>query len=156
MNSVVELDEADRTILRVLQERADLSIADLAAKAGLSYTPCWRRLKRLEDLGVIEKRVALVSDAALGLGVTVLVQMSLNKHDEDTLHRFERAVQTIDEVMECYAVSGEKDFQLRVVVGSVQAYDKLLKSKLVHLPGVASVSSHFVLTRVKYTTKLPV
>lgn len=150
------LDETDRAILRVLQENADHSVAEVAAKVALPYTPCWRRIQRLERSGIIARRVALLDQRALGLGVSVLVSVALRRHDEATLKRFERAVQEIDEIMECYAIAGDKDFHLRVVVPDVEAYDRLLKAKLLHLPGAASVSSSFALSCVKYTTKLPI
>jgi DNA-binding Lrp family transcriptional regulator len=98
----------------------------------------------------------LLDQHRLGLGVSVLVAVTLKRHDEATLKRFEQAVQEIDEIMECYAIAGEKDFHLRVVVPDVAAYDRLLKSKLVHLPAAASVSSSFALSCVKYTTRLPI
>jgi Lrp/AsnC family transcriptional regulator len=150
------LDETDRAILRVLQENADHSVAEVAKRVALPYTPCWRRIQRLERSGVIARRVALLEQRALGLGVSVLVAVTLRRHDEATLKRFEHAVQEIDEIMECYAIAGDRDFHLRVVVPDVEAYDRLLKSKLVHLPGAASVSSSFALSCVKYTTKLPI
>ncbi len=149
-------DEKDRSILRALQQNADCSVADLARKVSMPYTPCWRRIQRLKRSGVITSRVALLDQRRLGLDVSVLVAVTLKRHDETTLARFGRAIQEIDEVMECYAIAGEKDFHLRVVVPDVEAYDRLLKAKLVHLPGAASVSSSFALSCVKYTTQLPV
>lgn len=152
----VEFDDKDRAILRVLQRNSDCSVAQLAKEVELPYTPCWRRVQRLERSGVISSRVALLDQRRLGLDVSVLVSVTLKRHDEATLARFARAVQEIDEVLECYAIAGEKDFHLRVVVPDVDAYDRLLKGKLVHLPGAASVSSSFALSCVKYTTRLPV
>lgn len=154
--SAAILDETDRAILRVLQENADHSVAEVAERVALPYTPCWRRIQRLQRNGIIARRVALLDQRALGLGVSVLVAVALRRHDEATLKRFERAVQEIDEIMECYAIAGDRDFHLRVVVPDVEAYDRLLKAKLVHLPGAASVSSSFALSCVKYTTKLPI
>jgi Lrp/AsnC family transcriptional regulator len=155
-SSAASLDETDRAILRVLQENADHSVAEVAERVALPYTPCWRRIQRLERSGIIARRVALLDQRTLGLGVSVLVAVALRRHDEATLKRFERAVQEIDEIMECYAIAGDRDFHLRVVVPDVEAYDRLLKAKLVHLPGAASVSSSFALSCVKYTTKLPI
>lgn len=150
------LDDTDRAILRMLQQNAALSIAEIAERVSLPYTPCWRRIQRLTRSGVIVGQVALLDQHRLGLGVSVLVAVTLKRHDEATLKRFEQAVQEIDEIMECYAIAGEKDFHLRVVVPDVAAYDRLLKSKLVHLPAAASVSSSFALSCVKYTTRLPI
>lgn len=151
-----QLDETDRAVLRVLQDNADHSVAQVAERVGLPYTPCWRRIQRLQQRGIIARRVALLDQGSLGLGVSVLVAVALKRHDEATLQRFARAVQEIDEIMECYAIAGDRDFHLRVVVPDVAAYDRLLKTKLVHLPGAASVSSSFALSCVKYTTKLPI
>lgn len=151
-----QLDETDRAVLRVLQDNADHSVAEVAERVGLPYTPCWRRIQRLQQRGIIARRVALLDQGSLGLGVSVLVAVALKRHDEATLQRFARAVQEIDEIMECYAIAGDRDFHLRVVVPDVAAYDRLLKAKLVHLPGAASVSSSFALSCVKYTTKLPI
>jgi Lrp/AsnC family transcriptional regulator len=155
-SSAGKLDEKDRAILRVLQESCDHSVTEVARRVSLPYTPCWRRIQRLRRSGIITRRVALLDQRMLGLGVSVLVAVALKRHDETTLKRFERAVQDIDEVMECYAIAGDRDFHLRVVVPDVDAYDRLLKAKLVHLPGAASVSSSFALSCVKYTTKLPI
>lgn len=154
--SPVKFDDKDRAILRALQQNSDCSVAQLAKEVSLPYTPCWRRVQRLERSGVISRRVALLDQQRLGLDVSVLVSVTLKRHDETTLARFARAVQEIEEVLECYAIAGEKDFHLRVVVPDVAAYDRLLKAKLVHLPGAASVSSSFALSCVKYTTRLPV
>jgi Lrp/AsnC family transcriptional regulator len=151
-----KLDAIDRSILRILQDRADSSILDVAGAVGLSHTPCWRRIKRLEECGVIDRRVTLLDQDAVGLGVTVLVEIGLSRHDEQTLQRFERAIQHIDDVVECCAISGEKDFFLKVVVESIADYDALLKTQLSSLPEVASITSTFVISRMKSTTRLPV
>ncbi len=156
MESSQALDDFDRRILRVLQEDADCSMAALGERVGLSHTPCWRRVKKLEQRGVIRARVVLLDPEALHLSVNVFVEVRLARQDEDTLNEFEAAVQRIDEIVESYTVSGEKDFLLRVVVGDVAAYETLLKGQLVHLPGVASLSSTFALRQVKYTTRLPI
>jgi Lrp/AsnC family transcriptional regulator len=155
-SSAASLDDTDLAILRVLQDNADRSVADVAERVALPYTPCWRRIQRLERTGIIARRVALLDQHTMGLGVSVLVAVTLKRHDDTTLKRFERAVQEIDEIMECYAIAGDKDFHLRVVVPDVEAYNQLLKTKLVHLPGATAVSSSFALSCVKYTTKLPI
>lgn len=155
MTITKELDDFDRRILRVLQEDAECSMADLGERVGLSHTPCWRRVKKLEERGVIRRRVVLLDPESLQLSVNVFVEVRLGRQDEDTLNAFEEAVQAIDEIVESYTVSGEKDFLLRVVVADVAAYETLLKKQLVHLPGVASLSSTFALRQVKYTTRLP-
>lgn len=149
------LDEFDRKILRTLQENADYSMAELGDKVGLSHTPCWRRIKKLEADGIIKQKVTLLDAKMLGLGVTVYAYITIKSHDEDSLNAFENGVLDVEEIVECYSTSGEKDYVLRVVVDSVEHYEQLLKKTLVHLPNVASVNSTFALKQVKYTTSLP-
>ncbi len=149
------MDTFDLQILRELQANADISMQELGEKVGLSHTPCWRRVKKLEEAGVIKGRVTLLDPEQLQLSVNVFVQVSLGVQQEQALNAFEEAVQTIPEIVECYTVSGDRDFLLRVVVEDVTAYERLLKSTLVHLPEVANMSSTFALRQVKYTTELP-
>lgn len=155
MKNLFELDNMDRKILRALQENADYSMAELGEKVGLSHTPCWRRIKRLESEGVIKGKVTLLDPKKLDLGITVHAYVIIKSHDEESLEAFEHGVQGINEVVECYSTSGEKDYVLRIIVDSVEHYEKLLKKQLVHLPNVASVNSTFALKQVKYTTQLP-
>ena len=149
------MDAFDLQILRELQANAEISMQELGEKVGLSHTPCWRRVKKLEEAGVIRHRVTLLDPEQLKLSVNVFVQVSLGVQQEEALNAFEAAVQTIPEIVECYTVSGDRDFLLRVVVEDVTAYERLLKSTLVHLPEVANMSSTFALRQVKYTTELP-
>ncbi len=155
MSKALNLDEFDRKILRELQQNADCTMADLGAKVGLSHTPCWRRVKRLESEGVIRQKVTLLAPKKLSLNVTVYAYIIIKSHDEESLNAFESAVHQIREIVECYSTSGEKDYTLRVVVESVEHYERLLKQELVHLPNVASVNSTFALKQIKYTTQLP-
>lgn len=150
------LDNYDKKILKALQENAELSMADLGDKVGLSHTPCWRRVKRLEEDGFIKKRVTLLSADKLDLKVSVHAYITIKSHDEESLTAFESAVHEVEEIVECYSITGEKDYLLRMVVASVDAYESLLKKTLVHLPNVASVNSVFALKQVKYTTALPI
>lgn len=149
------LDNFDMKILAELQANADHSMQELGERVGLSHTPCWRRIKRLEEAGYIRQRVTLLDADQLNLSVNVFVHVSLKGHQENALNRFEEAVQEIDEIVECYTVSGEKDFLLRVVVADVSAYENLLKHRLINLPEVGNLSSTFALRQVKYTTELP-
>ena len=149
------LDGFDLKILRELQQNADISMQDLGDKVGLSHTPCWRRVKKLEKEGVIKRRVTLLDAERLHLAVNVFVQVALKNHVENGLTLFEEAVQDIPEIVECYTVSGDKDFLLRVVVKDVSAYEHLLKHTLINLPGVDNLSSTFALRQVKYTTEYP-
>ncbi len=155
MSNTPSLDPFDLQILQALQADADLSMQELGERVGLSHTPCWRRVKKLEAAGVIRSRVTLLDPESLGLSVNVFVQISLGTQQQDALNRFEAAVQNIPEIVECYTVSGDRDFLLRVVVEDVSAYERLLKTTLVHLPEVTNVSSTFALRQVKYTTELP-
>ena len=150
-----EMDNIDRRILAELQRQGDVPIQELGERVGLSHTPCWRRVKRLEERGVIKRRVALLDAEQLDLAVNVFVNVNLRRHQENALNRFEAAVQEIPEIVECYTVSGETDFLLRVVVADVTAYEQLLKATLVHLPEVGNLTSTFALRQVKYTTALP-
>ncbi|MEJ2418772.1 MAG: Lrp/AsnC family transcriptional regulator [Exilibacterium sp.] len=156
MKPHVDIDELDRKILRALQQSADHSMAELGEKVGLSHTPCWRRIKRLENEGVIKGRVTLLDPAKLNLGVSVHAYLTIKSHDEQSLTAFESAVQEVDEIVECYSTTGDKDYLLRIAVNSVDHYERLLKRTLVHLPNVASVNSTFALKQVKYTTQLPI
>lgn len=149
------LDALDRRILTELQQAADLPMQALGDRVGLSHTPCWRRVKRLERRGIIRRRVTLLDADQLDIAVNVLVNVSLKRHQENALNRFEEAVQSVPEIVECYSVSGETDFLLRVVVRDVAAYEHLLKATLVHLPEVGNLTSTFALRQVKYTTALP-
>lgn len=155
MNNSIELDNYDKKILKALQDNADYSMNELGDLVGLSHTPCWRRVKRLEEIGLIKGRVCLLNPEPLALNVNVHAYITIKKHDEDSLNAFESAVQSVEHIVECYSITGEKDYLLRIIVGSVDAYEKLLKTQLVHLPNVASVNSVFALKQVKSTTQLP-
>lgn len=154
--SETALDKFDWLILKALQENAEFSMSEIGERVGLSHTPCWRRVKRLEEAGYIQKRVTLLNAKALDLGVSVHAYLTIKSHDESSLNAFEQAVGDIPEIVECYSTTGDKDYLLRVVVTNVDAYEKLLKTQLVHLPNVASINSTFALKQVKYTTELPI
>lgn len=149
------LDNYDINILKNLQANAVISMAELGEAVGLSHTPCWRRVKRLEENGYICGRVTLLNAEQLQLSVAVHAYITIKSHDESSLLAFEQAVQSVNEIVECYSITGDKDYLLKVIVASVDHYEKLLKSKLVSLPNVASVNSVFALKQIKYTTSLP-
>ncbi len=150
------LDEIDRRILAVLQENARIANVELAQRVGISASPCWRRVRELEQSGVISRYVTLVDAAALGLSVSVFIQVSLEKQIEPVLEKFEREVLARPEVMECYLMTGDADYLLRVVVADLSAYERFLMKHLTRIPGVASIKSSFALKQVKYRTALPV
>lgn len=146
----------DKKILRALQDQPTLSVQALAERVGLSHTPCWRRLKKLEAAGAILERAVVLDQDVLGLPITVFAQVKLKQHDEETLDTLEAIVQERPEIVECFSMSGDSDYILRVVTGSVAQYEMLLKKVLLHLPGVAAINSSFTLKCVKLTTKLPI
>lgn len=152
----MKLDKFDREILRVMQQDATVSMADLSLRVGLSHTPCWRRVKRMEADGIIKCKVTLLDGKKLNLGVSVFIFVTLKNHDGESLNDFERAVENIDEVVECHTTSGDRDYLLKVIVESIEEYEHLLKSKLTHLPLVDHLSSTFALKQVKNTTELPI
>lgn len=151
----LELDRIDRRILNVIQQDARISNADLAREVDLSPSPCWRRLKALQEAGVIRQHVSLLDADAVGLPVSVFVSVSLDKQIEDNLARFEAAVRERPEVMECYLMTGEADYLLRVVVPDLRAYERLVLEQLTRIPGVANIKSSFALKQVSYKTALP-
>ena len=152
----MKLDKFDQEILRVLQKDATVSMADLSQRVGLSHTPCWRRVKRLEADGFIKNKVTILDGRMLNLGVSVFIYVTLKSHDEASLNQFELAVQDIQQIVECHTTSGDKDYMLKVVVESIESYELLLKSTLTHLPFVEHISSTFALKQVKNTTELPI
>ena len=150
------LDEIDRKILKHLQQEARISNTELADRVGLSPAPCLRRVRTLEDRKVISKYVTLLDPSAVELGVTVFVQISLDLQVEDRLDIFERAITRRPEVLECYLMTGDADYLVRVVVPDVAAYERFLKDVLTRVDGVAGIKSSFALKQVKYSTVLPV
>jgi Lrp/AsnC family transcriptional regulator len=149
------MDDIDRKILRIVQEDAGLSIAEIAERVGLSQTPCWKRIQRLETSGVILKRVALLAPEKLGLGLTVFVSVESNDHSSTWLENFATAVSALKEVMEFYRMAGDVDYMLRVVVPDMQAYDAFYK-KLIGAVPLKNVTSRFAMERIKATTSLPI
>ncbi|MFG6463793.1 Lrp/AsnC family transcriptional regulator [Roseateles sp. DXS20W] len=151
-----ELDRASLQILEALQADARLSTQALAERVGLSATPVWRRVKELEDRGVIRGQVALVDREKVGLSILVLAQVSLVRHSEGAVEQFEQLVGTRREIIECHAITGDSDYVIKVVAADMKVYDLFLQQHIFKLPGVASVRSNVVLREVKYETALPV
>jgi Lrp/AsnC family transcriptional regulator len=148
------MDDIDHRILACLQDDSTMAVADIAERAGISASPCWRRIQKLEAEGIIRKRVALLDPEKLNLAVTVFVSVRTNRHDMEWAERFCRAVADIPEVVEFYRMSGEVDYLLRVVVPSIAAYDAVYK-RLIKVADLFDVSSSFAMERIKYTTALP-
>lgn len=152
----IPLDAIDRKILSVLQRDGRVSIADLAQQVGLSASPCLRRVRLLEQAGVIARYVAMVDQQAVGLPVSVFVSIKLESQREEALTKFGKSIERWPEVLECYLMTGPRDYLLRVVVSDLAAYERFLKQKLTKLTGIASIESSFALEQVKYTNSLPV
>jgi Lrp/AsnC family transcriptional regulator len=152
----VALDQLDRRLLRALQEDASLSTAELAARVGLSQAPCWRRIRRLEEEGVISKRVALLDRKTVGLPIIVFASIKLSAHGTTTLPDFDEAIRQFPEVVECYTLVGNTDYLLKIVMPSIEAYEKFFREKLSQLPAVRETNSAIVLSETKSTTALPI
>jgi len=150
------LDDLDRKILQHLQSDGRISINDLADKVGLSPSPCLRRVRMLERDGVIARYVAVLDQRAVGLPVSVFVSIKLDSQRQESLARFAKAIERWPEVLECYLMTGPRDYWLRVVVPDLDAYERFVKQKLTRLEGIASIESSFALEQVKYTNVLPV
>jgi Lrp/AsnC family transcriptional regulator, leucine-responsive regulatory protein len=149
-------DEIDRKILAVLQADGRISLADLSAKVGLSPSPCLRRIRILERDGIIARYAAVLDQGKVGLPVSVFVSIKLESQREQALERFNKAIAKWPEVLECYLMTGPRDYLLRIVVADLSAYERFLKQKLTRVDGIASIESSFALEQVKYSHVLPI
>ncbi len=154
MTIKIELDSIDRKILLALQEDATLSMQALADLVGLSANPVWRRIKRLEDVGVITARVAVVDPQVLGLRLTTFVAVRTSQHEAKWLDTFAKAVRRIPEIIECHRMSGDIDYLLKIIVRDMAHYDKVYKELISAVPGLIDVSSTFSMERLKATSKI--
>ena len=150
-----KMDATDRKILALLQEDASLSVAEIGSRVGLSSTPCWKRIQRLEADGIVQRRVALVDQDKIGLGITVFVSIETGDHSQDWLARFADMVGAMPEVMEFYRMAGDVDYMLRVVVADMQGYDTFYKKLIAAVP-LKNVTSRFAMEKIKSTTALPI
>jgi len=150
------LDSLDRRILRVLQRRGDISHADLAQEVAASPASCWRRIKALEAAGVLGPTVRLLDPVRVDRGLNVLCEVRMKSHDPASRQAFEDFVAAHEQVMECYSMSGEWDYLLRIVVADIRDYERFLMHELLDHPAVAASATHFALKRVKYTTAMPI
>ena len=148
------LDRMDRKILDILQSDCTLPVAEIGKRVGLSTTPCWRRIQKLEELGVIQRRVAVLDAKKVNAGVTVFVSITTSHHTQEWLDRFHAALNDFPEVVEFYRMSGEVDYLLRVVVPDIERYDAFYK-KLIGKIELSEVSSAFAMEQIKFTTALP-
>jgi Lrp/AsnC family transcriptional regulator len=150
----MKLDRYDHRILQQLQRDTDIAVADLAEQIGLSTNACWRRIKRLEETGIIRARVALLDERALGLKLTVFVAVRTNQHNESWLQQFASGIRDIPEVVEFYRMSGDTDYLLKIVARDIDDYDRVYK-KLISVAPMHDVSSSFAMERIKSSTALP-
>ncbi|MEM8795793.1 MAG: Lrp/AsnC family transcriptional regulator [Pseudomonadota bacterium] len=148
------LDRLDRKILSILQEDATISVAEIGKRVGLSTTPCWRRIQKMEEDGVIKKRVAVLDPEKVNASVTAFVAITTNEHSDEWLKRFAEVIREYPEVVEFYRMAGQVDYLLRVVVPDIAAYDAFYK-KLISNIRISDVSTTFAMEQIKYTTELP-
>ena len=156
MSGTDTLDRYERQILALLQEDASLSTSALAEKVGLSSSPCWRRIDRLEREGFIKRRVAIADRRKLGLNAHIFAQVKLNAHGRANLDEFAAAIRGFPQVLECYVMMGSVDFMLRIVAPDIEAYERFFFDCLSQLPGVQEVNSTVALSEIKATTALPI
>lgn len=156
MHSTIKLDRIDKQILQLMQANARISNLELADSVGLSPTPCSRRVKRLEESGIIDKHVTLLKPSALGLNLTAMIGISMDRHTPERFENFQNAVSALPEVLECLIVTGQSaDFLLKVIVRDMQHYEQFLLGHITKLEGVTGVHSSFVLREVIKKTALP-
>lgn len=151
----IELDDIDRRILSALQADGRITITDLADRVGLTASPCLRRLRLLEQSGVVRGYTALLDQARAGLPVSVFVSIKLDRQDEASMETFEAAIRRCPEVLECYLMTGPRDYLLRVVASDLGAYERFVKDTLTRLDGIANIESSFALGQVKHSNVLP-
>ncbi|MDE3735785.1 MULTISPECIES: Lrp/AsnC family transcriptional regulator [Pseudomonas] len=149
------LSPIDRKILRLLQHDADLSAAEVAEKVELSQSPCWRRIHRMQEDGLIERKVALLNPKLLGFSITVFVNIKLSAHGRNNLTEFEEAIVGYPEVLECYTMAGGSDYLLKVVAKDIAGYERFLRDQLLQRPHVLEAHSNIAMSEVKRTTELP-
>lgn len=152
----VALDPFERRILALLQVDASLSNAELAEQVGLSATPCWRRVQRLRELGVIRQQVALLDRRRLGLNAQIFAQVKLNAHGREHLDEFSAAIRGFPEVLEAFVLMGPVDFLLRIVAADIDSYERFFFEKLSRVPGIQEINSVVALSEIKSTTALPI
>jgi Lrp/AsnC family transcriptional regulator len=152
----IKIDETDRKILRELQHNTELGVTELAARVNLSATPCWRRVQKLQDAGIIRKQVALLDSAKVGLDVSVFVHIKTRNHSQAWFVDFSEKVANYTEVAEFYRMSGEYDYLMRIIVADIAAFDRFYKRLVEETPDLSDVTSSFAMQQIKYTTALPI
>lgn len=150
----MDLDDADKKILRQLQENARLTNKDLAKKLGLSITPVFERVRKLEKRGFIKKYVAVLDNEKVNRGMTVFLHIKMQSHNHESIERLMQEVQSLEEVMECYHVTGETDFLMKVLVPNMRAYEDFVLGKLTKISGIGNINSSIVMREVKHKTSI--
>lgn len=151
----IELSNQDIKILDLLQRNSDRSSAEVAEELNISQSPCWRRINRLEQEGVIEKKVALINREALGMDLVAFTTINLSEAGRKNMEMFENAVAQLDEVVECYTMTGAWDYMLKVVVRDIRQYEIFVRNHLLEVPMIGEIHSHMAVTEIKNTTELP-
>ena len=154
MSQGSKIDAIDCRILRVLQRDASLSIQQIGEEVGVSANPCWRRIKRLESLGIIQKRIAVIDAARLGLSMTCFVSIRTNRHNAEWLDSFAKGVEAIPEIMECHRMTGDVDYLLKIIVADIAHYDRVYRRLINRVPELADVSSTFSMEQMKCDTAI--
>ncbi|XUU61238.1 Lrp/AsnC family transcriptional regulator [Erythrobacter sp. HA6-11] len=155
MKSNLELDDRDWAILDLLQRDASLSVQHIAEEVGLSSNPCWRRIKQMEDAGIIARKVAIVDPAKIGFASTAFVAIRTNRHDPEWLALFADAVAEIEQIMECHRMAGDVDYMLKVRVRDIADYDRVYRKLIARVPGLIDVTTTFSMEEMKASTALP-
>lgn len=155
MTENLQLDPIDWEILQELQRDASQPVHAVGEKVGLSTNPCWRRIRRMEEAGIIARRVALLDPTKLGLALTVFVAIRTNRHDGEWLAAFAAAIEGLDEVIECHRMAGDVDYMLKLRVSDISDYDRIYQRLISRVPGLADVTASFSMEEMKYTTALP-
>ena len=151
----LSFDAVDRRLLTALQQDGRATVGELAEQVSLSASPCWRRINRMQEEGLIERKVALLNHKRLGFGITVFVDIKLSAHGRGNLDEFERAVVGYPQVLECYSMAGGSDYLLKVVAKDIADYERFLRDHLLQRPHVHEAHSHIAMSEVKRTTELP-
>ena len=152
---MIKLSNQDTHILSLLQSNADRSSADIADKLNMSQSPCWRRINRLEQEGIISKRVAILNREALGMDLVAFTTINLSKAGRKNMESLEAEVKKLNEVVECYTMTGAWDYMLKIVVKDIRHYEQFVRNSLLELPMIGEVHSHLAVTEIKNTTELP-
>lgn len=150
------MDDADRRILRALQNNPDLTMRELGEETGLSHTPCWRRLSKMKELGIVEERRFIINPAAVGFDIVFFCQVRMKEHSREGLNAFEAAVKHVPAVNQCYTMTGDHDYILRVLAKSVKDFEITVKNSLMELPNVAAIHTSLTLKEVKNSSKVPI